>query len=382
MWSSVVAVLGTLAGAALAGYVQRSGDRRARDHAHRQEVARAVAELLEAIVRHREVHWLAVESRRAGAGEVEEEHTARATTRNAATVARDRLGLPIWGVSASLGSVWVASGGDLRLDDVTVRGGDSPGDGGGILVEAGGKLNLEDVTLLDNTAAVRGGGVAVLQGATGVITRGWFKFNNADSGGGLQADGTVRADGPEFTRNHARRFGGAIDHDFGDSVFKRTTATGNTAGLDGGGVDIDLGTIEFVDSKIRDNTSAGTRGGGIFNGATLKLTSTEVSGNVIGGVGGRGGGIYNASGPSTLVLKGSTVERNSANGSGTSQGGGIYNNGGSVTLDHSTVRGNASTVAPGGVFTVNQFTVIRSTIRDNIPTNCAGSPVIVMGCVD
>ncbi len=276
----------------------------------------------------------------------------------------------------------VASGGDLRLDDVTVRGGDSPGDGGGILVEAGGKLNLEDVTLLDNTAAVRGGGVAVLQGATGVITRGSFKFNNADSGGGLQADGTVRADGPEFTRNHARRFGGAIDHDFGDSVFKRTTATGNTAGLDGGGVDIDLGTIEFVDSKIRDNTSAGTRGGGIFNGATLKLTSTEVSGNVIGGVGGRGGGIYNASGPSTLVLKGSTVERNSANGSGTSQGGGIYNNGGSVTLDHSTVRGNASTVAPGGVFTVNQFTVIRSTIKDNIPTNCAGSPVIVTGCVD
>ncbi|MFF9525992.1 hypothetical protein ACF1DV_29010 [Streptomyces achromogenes] len=111
MWSSVVAVLGTLAGAALAGYVQRSGDRRARDHAHRQEVARAVAELLEAIVRHREVHWLAVESRRAGAGETEEERTARATTRSAATVARDRLGLPIWGVSASLGSVWGESTG-------------------------------------------------------------------------------------------------------------------------------------------------------------------------------------------------------------------------------------------------------------------------------
>ncbi|CAL9634169.1 hypothetical protein SUDANB178_06136 [Streptomyces sp. enrichment culture] len=36
MRSSVVAVLGTLAGAALAGYVQRSGDRRARDYAHRQ----------------------------------------------------------------------------------------------------------------------------------------------------------------------------------------------------------------------------------------------------------------------------------------------------------------------------------------------------------
>ncbi|MYU31010.1 MULTISPECIES: hypothetical protein [Streptomyces] len=53
-------VLGILASAALAGYIQRFGDRRAREHAHRQEVTRAVAELLEAIVRHREVHWLAI----------------------------------------------------------------------------------------------------------------------------------------------------------------------------------------------------------------------------------------------------------------------------------------------------------------------------------
>ncbi|MCL3992410.1 hypothetical protein [Streptomyces lavenduligriseus] len=93
MWYSIMAVLGTLAGAALAGYVQRSGDRRAREHAHRQEVARVVAEPLEAIVRHREAHWLTVASRRAGAGGTKQERTARATTRSTATVARDRVGL-------------------------------------------------------------------------------------------------------------------------------------------------------------------------------------------------------------------------------------------------------------------------------------------------
>src|SRR5690242_4644923 len=67
MWSTIVAVLGTLAGVALAGYAQRSGDRQAREHAHRQDVTHAVAQLLEAILRHREVHWLSVESRRTGA---------------------------------------------------------------------------------------------------------------------------------------------------------------------------------------------------------------------------------------------------------------------------------------------------------------------------
>ncbi|WP_381562693.1 hypothetical protein [Streptomyces eurythermus] len=118
MWSTIVAVLGTLAGAALAGYVQRSGDRRAREHAHRQEVTRAVAELLEAIVRHREVHWLAVASRRAGAGESEEERTARATTRSAATVARDRVGLLVVSDPALLGAAETAWRTAVDLHDI------------------------------------------------------------------------------------------------------------------------------------------------------------------------------------------------------------------------------------------------------------------------
>ncbi|MEU9239095.1 hypothetical protein [Streptomyces sp. NPDC048385] len=108
MWSTIVAVLGTLAGVALAGYAQRSFDERAREHAHRQEVARAIAELLEAVVRHREVHWLFVESRRAGEAETAEERVARATTRSAATVARDRVGLLVESEPALLGAIETA----------------------------------------------------------------------------------------------------------------------------------------------------------------------------------------------------------------------------------------------------------------------------------
>ncbi|MET9387894.1 hypothetical protein ABZY09_44630 [Streptomyces sp. NPDC002928] len=108
MWSTIVAVLGTLAGVAVAGYAQRSSDRQAREHTHRQEVARAVAELLEAVVRHREVHWLFVESRRAGDAETAEERVARATTRSAATVARDRVGLLVDSEPALLGAIETA----------------------------------------------------------------------------------------------------------------------------------------------------------------------------------------------------------------------------------------------------------------------------------
>ncbi|OIK25516.1 hypothetical protein [Streptomyces malaysiense] len=273
----------------------------------------------------------------------------------------------------------VTATGDLRLDCVTVRGGNAVDDGGGILVDSSGKLQLNKVTLDNNHANNNGGGVNVKPGATAYITRSEFTFNNAgNTGGGLQSDGTVTTDGVEFDRNLARSFGGAIDHDAGDSVHRNTTLKNNATGTEGGAIDIDGGTVQFIDSKIINNTTTGSDGGGIWNGASLTLTRTEVSGNVAGDANGAGGGIWNTG---TLVLRDSSVERNSANGGGSSQGGGIYSAGGAVTLDHSRVNYNASTTAPGGVYTGTQFTVNQSEIRHNIPTNCDGSPVIVTGCV-
>ncbi|MET8788333.1 hypothetical protein [Streptomyces sp. NPDC004589] len=223
-----------------------------------------------------------------------------------------------------------------------------------------------------------GGAVDVLGGATAYISRSQFTFNNAAEGGGLQSDGTITTDGVVFSRNYAG-VGGAIGQEEGDAVHGSATLNNNTSGFDGGGIDIESGTVQFINSKIINNTTAGAQGGGIFNDASLTLIKIEVSGNVVGGSGGKGGGIYENFG--TLVLRDISVDHNSANGSGTSQAGGIYNTSGAVTLDHSEVNNNASTVAPGGVWTDTQFMVNRSEIRHNIPTNCDGSPVIVTGCV-
>jgi predicted outer membrane repeat protein len=275
----------------------------------------------------------------------------------------------------------VTSTGDLRLDDVTIRGGSAPVDGGGILVDGSGTLKLSWAVLDNNTAGSAGGGVSVEPGATAYITRSEFTFNNADlTGGGLQSDGTVTTDDVVFDRNNAASYGGAIDHEHGDTVHRNTTLKNNTSGADGGGIDLDGGTAKFINSKILNNTTTGSQGGGIWNQTSLTLIKTEVSGNVAGGSNGQGGGIYQE-GSGTLVLRDSSVDRNSANGFGTSRGGGIYNTSGAVTLDRSEVNNNASTTAPAGVWTDTQFTVNRSEIRHNIPTNCDGSPVIVTGCV-
>ncbi|MER7938409.1 MULTISPECIES: hypothetical protein [unclassified Streptomyces] len=296
---------------------------------------------------------------------------------NGATVVRDGNG------TAAFRIFHVTSGGNLRLEDLAVRGGNSSGDGGGVLVDSGGKLTLAGVDVTDNTATGSGGGVAVQAGATAVVRRGWIAFNNATNGGGLYTGGTLSVDDSEFTRNHARNVGGALARVSGNAYVHASLVRRNTSAVGGGGVvNGGGGTLEFGDSKIANNTTGGTTGGGIQNLSNLRLEKTEVSGNVVGGTAGAGGGIHNSTTTAVLVLSGSEILRNSANGNGASRAGGIYNNAGSVTLDHSHVRDNASTVAPGGVYTTNQFTVTSSSVTRNIPTNCAGSPVVVTGCTN
>ncbi|MEW1774071.1 hypothetical protein [Streptomyces sp. NPDC086777] len=294
---------------------------------------------------------------------------------NGATIVRDGTNTPAFRIFD------INSNGNLRLEDLTVRGGYAgTGDGAGIRVNSGGALRLTKVDVLDSTAAGNGGGVAVEPGGSAEIRSSYVAFDNAANGGGLYTGGSVTVENSEFARNHARGSGGGIYQAagtafVGTSVIRRNTAAGT---MNGGGVYIAGGTLtEIADSKITNNTDTGTRGGGIYNAGNLTLGRSEVSGNVVGGSSGQGGGIYNSG---TLYVRSTDVFRNSANGTGSSVGGGIYNYGGSVTLDHSTVRNNASTVAPGGVRTNVPITLRDSTITRNIPTNCA--PLVFTGCTD
>ena len=299
---------------------------------------------------------------------------------NGATIVRDGATTPAFRIFD------VSSGGDLRLKDLTVRGGYLPtGNGAGIHVNSGGGLRLAKVAVLDNTATDNGGGIAVEAGGSAEIRSSYVAFNNAGDGGGLYTAGSVTTESSEFARNHARRAGGAIYQAGGMTFVGMSLVRRNTAaGVSGGGVYVGGGTTEIDDSKVMNNTDTGNRGGGIYNNANLKLVKSKVSSNVVGGTAGRGGGIYNT-GTGVLFLKGTEVSRNSANGNNASAtsvsvGGGIYNDGGSVTLDHSTVRDNASTSAPGGVFTTNRVSVTDSKVVHNIPTNC--SVGLVPGCTD
>ncbi|MFD4502088.1 hypothetical protein [Streptomyces sp. NPDC058457] len=307
---------------------------------------------------------------------------------NGATIVRDGNATPAFRI------FHVLSNGNLRLQDLTVRGGNATtgtgtGNGGGILVDSNGKLTLVKVDVIDNTASLNGGGVALSTNATANIRRSWVAFNNALNGAGLHSQGTLTVDNSEIGRNHAQVLGGGLLQNGSIAFIHASVISRNTANLSGGGV-LNTGgaSTTISESKIANNTTSGVAGGGLVNaGATLTLEKSEVSGNVVGGPGGDGGGIHNSNVGTvtgTLFLKGTRVIRNSANGpnAGTnlSQAGGIFNNSGSVTLDHSYVRNNASTSAPGGLRTNVPITLTDSSITHNIPTNCVPFPIT--GCTD
>ncbi|WP_031129710.1 hypothetical protein [Streptomyces aureocirculatus] len=111
MWGTVIAVLGTLGGVALAGATQVLTERRARREQQRQLIADAVQQLLGAVMTYREAHWLLIADIREGEQDNRETRTARYRARSEITRAFDRLSLVTADpqlVQAASAALWAA----------------------------------------------------------------------------------------------------------------------------------------------------------------------------------------------------------------------------------------------------------------------------------
>ncbi|MFG2148635.1 hypothetical protein ACGFRG_31235 [Streptomyces sp. NPDC048696] len=95
MIATLIAVLGTLAGAVVAGMMQHLStartERAAKDERRRQALAEGIPALLAAVVGHREQQYLKIEARRDGLADTVEARRARYAARSAVTSAMDAL---------------------------------------------------------------------------------------------------------------------------------------------------------------------------------------------------------------------------------------------------------------------------------------------------
>jgi CSLREA domain-containing protein len=224
----------------------------------------------------------------------------------------------------------VLPGVEVRISDLTITGGDTDNNGGG-LANAG-SLTLENVHVSANVA----GG-----------------YESGGSGGGIYNSGSLTIHTSRIVANSAG-------------------ASGSGAGS-GGGIAND-GVLKLYDSLVADNWTTGGEsfhiGGGITNG---KGGEALISGSTIARnhTNSGGGGIANIAGGSLLVTN-STVSGNSSR-SGAEYGGleasaGIVNGlarqdfpGGVVTLLNVTISGNFG----GGLYNRGEIHVANTIIAGN-----------------
>jgi hypothetical protein len=135
----------------------------------------------------------------------------------------------------------VASGVSATLRNLSVTGGELPGNGGGI--RNAGDLSLYGVAVVGNRALGMGGGVEA--GGNAVVFASTIAGNQAGVGGGLHVGGTAHVEDTTISGNLAggpgwTGHGGGIDGTGGTAVeLRSTTVSGNqsfNAALSGGGI--------------------------------------------------------------------------------------------------------------------------------------------------
>jgi predicted outer membrane repeat protein len=268
--------------------------------------------------------------------------------------------------------------GALTIRALTVSNGHTtgPDNGAGIFAHDGGSVDVNRSRLTRNTADFRGGGI----------------FNDK---------ATVRIDDSAISNNTAFT-GGGIDNEDGGLTVSRTLLADNTISepAGGGGALFNLlGTVTLSDDTVSGNSgdaianfehltirntnikaNTGRAGAGINNVGDLEVTHSLLVQNRTTELG--GGGLINfriAGILGTAKLADTIVADNTA----ATSGGGIFVDGGTVELTRSPVTGNHAATAPGGITNDNgEVTLNASPVTRNTPTNCAGSPTPVPGCVN
>ena len=195
-------------------------------------------------------------------------------------------GVTVAGTGGS-GLFKVNSGGALAAHSLTVTGGSSGADSGGLFND-GGTLTLNNSTVTDNTGSV-GGGIQCLKGALTLTNTTVSNNNGTFQTGGLHQDGRLATlTDCTFSGNTTVNNGGAI-YATGGAICRivqctlSDNAAGTVSGGSGGALMTYAGTqVHFLHSTIAGNT-ADTTGGGIQvtpgQGVTVTLDHCIVADN-------------------------------------------------------------------------------------------------------
>lgn len=236
---------------------------------------------------------------------------------------------------------FVAPGGRLTLENVTLSGGGVRGDGGAIYNM--GETTLIDSALLSNTA-VRAG------------SAGSAVYNDG---------GTLTINGGRVADNISPATVGAVFNNVGLVIINGAHLTDNLS-FDGGAIYNESGTLNVIDSVVRGNSVAleTGSGGGIYNNgsrSTTNVTDSIISENTAI----YGGGVANHGG--TVSINGSLLQGNRA-----SKGGAIFSGSGMLTVSNTTLDSNNGGEGAALFVGVGVAAITGSTVSNNMAAIVGG----------
>ena len=134
-------------------------------------------------------------------------------------------------------------------------------------------------------------------------------------------------------------------------------------------------TTTFLNSLVSNN-SAASEGGGLWNqaGSTLVVTGSTIRGNTAEGddADNGGGGVFNNGGNVRIID--SVINSNSATGVSGS-GGGLFSTAGQVLINDTSINDNVANRAGGGIEVIDGFTRLENTIVNrNVAGGDAANP--------
>ncbi|WP_080694139.1 hypothetical protein [Salinispora tropica] len=270
-------------------------------------------------------------------------------------------------------------GGDLTLNKLTVTGGQTDGDGGGILVNAGGALTTTHSTITRNISGDSGGGIA--NNGTTRVNHSTVNRNTAndtnEQGGGIYSTGLL-----EIVKSHIdnnlSEFGGGIYSSSSTVTVKGGTISGNQAAI-GGGLYVSGGIGVVTGTRIAGNSAADTGGVRVSTVGQVTLRKVALTGNTAQTVGGLGVSGPTNGGASFAVVEDSVIKNNIAT---EFDGGGIFNGGQTVVRNTKIIDNQAD--RGGGIFNSTQATtsLFSTKVIKNIAVTNGGGIFNAAGTVD
>ncbi len=233
--------------------------------------------------------------------------------------------------------ITVTSGSDLRLQNLTVSGGQASSDVGGGVYLANGSLTLSDSHIVGNSAAYGGG----------VFQEG--------------ANGRIDAIDCLIDLNTTTNHGGGL-YIRGSAAFTNTQVVSNTASMHGGGVHVQSGRVDVTGGAFAYNRAVNGNGGALNLNNSLSLSGTQLISNTAI----NGGGVQQWNAGYAVSITNTRFERNAAQriGGGAAVSGTLSIDG-STFVSNTVDSGNDNSTFGGGVYAGDASQIAATTFTGN-----------------